>query len=674
MKKYPNRQIHMDFHTSPDIKNIGGEFDKSEFGRILKESGIKLVNLFGKCHHGYYYYPSKIGEQHPNLSFNLLQAQVDACKENDIEYTVYTCVGWNEYISKKHPEWLEVSPEGILGSKAPFERGYYKWNKLCLNNDAYRDLLKLEFKEMAELFNPKALWVDIILQNECVCSSCLKKMKEQNLDPRKKEDRERIMRLAQISFEKEMYEYIKSFDRDLQVYFNGPSKIDLMDDVEISNVVKQQYNSFLDIESLPSAEWGYTHFPISVNFVNKYEKEITMMNGKFHTSWGDFGTLRNELAMEYECFRALVYGAGVCVGDQLHPSGKIDNTVYNRIGRIFKSIEAKEPWCLDTQKMPEIGVYLTTKSSENLLNTVDRAAEGAYRMLQELKYQFDFLCFEDEISHYAAIILPDNVLLTESVAKKINKYIQDGGAVLFSGHSGIDENNKFLIEGLSLTCFGDADFCPRYMNIEETDWNIPTMDYVLNKKGRKIGCMNVDNEIPLEILSYTVNPYFNRSEDHFCSHRQTPPMREVYDEPSIVKQGNVVYLSNPIFSDFAEYGVKVYKDIIANLLNKLIDKPIVKTIMPALCEVIVRKINHGKSQDGLIVHVLNYIIQRKCQELDTIEDSIPIYNCKISIKTSITPSLVRIVPDQYQIEFQFDGTYVDFVVPEINGHTMIEII
>lgn len=669
MKKYPNRQIHLDFHTSAYIDNVGERFNKEEFGRTLSEAGVKLVNLFGKCHHGYYYYPSQYGEQHPKLSFNLLEEQIEACKSYNIEYTIYTCVGWNEMAAKEHPEWLEVSPDGLLGNRQPFDRGYYKWDKLCLNNKSYREQIKLELKEMADLFEPKSFWIDIIFQSECICASCKKVMEEQGYDIESREDRVRTMKLAQISYEKEIFEFVKSINPQIEVFFNGPSKIDLMDDKEISNIVKHQYNSFLDIESLPSEEWGYTHFPISVNFLNKYNKELTMMNGKFHTAWGDFGSLRNKAALEYETFRALAYGAGVCIGDQLHPSGKIDETVYRRIGEVFKSIESKEPWCLNTKKKSEIGVYMTTKSSDNLHNAVDKSAEGVYRMLQELKYQFDFLCFEDSIDHYDLVIVPDYVDLSVKVAKKINDYISKGGAVIFSGHSGIDKNNVFMIDALPLICYGPAECNPRYMYIEEDVWSIPTMAYVMNERGMAIGLSSQAETSDLEVLTYTVDPYFNRTNKHFCSHRQTPPKTEVSKEPAIVRNGNVFYLSNPIFGDFANAGMKVYKDIIGDILKRLIDKPLVKAQLPALCEVMVRSINNDK----LIVHILNYVIQRKCKTLDTIEEVIPLYNRKMSIRMEVQPRTVRIVPELLELEFYYKDEYVHFTIPEMNGHTMVEI-
>ena len=51
------KSIHLDFHTSPLIPDIGTQFDKEEFTRTLKEAKVDLVNVFGKCHHGYTYYP-----------------------------------------------------------------------------------------------------------------------------------------------------------------------------------------------------------------------------------------------------------------------------------------------------------------------------------------------------------------------------------------------------------------------------------------------------------------------------------------------------------------------------------------------------------------------------------------------------------------------------------------
>jgi hypothetical protein len=57
--------------------------------------------------------------------------------------------------------------------------------------------------------------------------------------------------------------------------------------------------------------WGFSNFPIAVNYVNKYEQEVTMMNGKFHLSGGDFGSIRNIKAAGVRVLPALAHGGGV---------------------------------------------------------------------------------------------------------------------------------------------------------------------------------------------------------------------------------------------------------------------------------------------------------------------------------------------------------------------------
>ena len=48
------------------------------------------------------------------------------------------------------------------------------------------------------------------------------------------------------------------------------------------------------------------------------------MTGKFHTSWGDFHSLKNVAALEFEAFRMLSFGFACSIGDQLEPCGRLN--------------------------------------------------------------------------------------------------------------------------------------------------------------------------------------------------------------------------------------------------------------------------------------------------------------------------------------------------------------
>ena len=83
------RQVHLDFHTSGLIPGIGERFDKKQFQDALKTGHVNSITVFSKCHHGWSYHPTRVNEMHSYLKFDLLQAQLNACKEIGVRAPVY---------------------------------------------------------------------------------------------------------------------------------------------------------------------------------------------------------------------------------------------------------------------------------------------------------------------------------------------------------------------------------------------------------------------------------------------------------------------------------------------------------------------------------------------------------------------------------------------------------
>lgn len=106
---------------------------------------------------------------------------------------------------------------------------------------------------------------------------------------------------------------------------------------------KESFTHF-ELESLPSGDWGYQHFPITARYARKLGKDCMGMTGKFHTAWGDFHSLKNLAALEFECFRMLSFGFACSIGDQLEPSGKLNSATYDLIGNVYKEVEHFEAW------------------------------------------------------------------------------------------------------------------------------------------------------------------------------------------------------------------------------------------------------------------------------------------------------------------------------------------
>jgi hypothetical protein len=89
MQQLRFRQVHLDFHTSPDIPAIGAVFDKEQFQDALKRGHVDSITCFGICHHGWNYNDTSVGKRHPHLDFDLLRAQFEAAKEIDVNVPIY---------------------------------------------------------------------------------------------------------------------------------------------------------------------------------------------------------------------------------------------------------------------------------------------------------------------------------------------------------------------------------------------------------------------------------------------------------------------------------------------------------------------------------------------------------------------------------------------------------
>lgn len=173
-----------------------------------------------------------------------------------------------------------------------------------------------------------------------------------------------------------------------------------------------------------------------------------------------------------------------------------------------------------------------------------------------------------------------------------------------------------------------------------------------------------------EILAQVVNPYFNRGEYQFCSHRQTPPTCEVSDSPAITRNGSVVYIANPVFTDYAINHCMVYRDIVEDLIGKLGVEPQVRAEVPSYVEITTRTLNQY-----LVIHILNYIIEHKSRTIDTIEEIAPLYHRHLSVRLAARPvHIYEYDADQQaerSLDFTWDGYRATIELPEIHGHTMV---
>ncbi len=648
------RQIHLDFHTSQHIAGVGGKFDGEEFASTLEKARVNSVTCFARCHHGYiYFYTKEFPERrHPRLACDLLREQIQACHDHGIRVPIYTTIQWDHFTAEQHPEWLIITPDGRQEGTPPYEPGFYR--RLCLNTP-YVEFVKSHVKEILRELPTDGFFFDIVQPQDCSCHRCREGMVAEGLEPSDPSAR-RLYGLGVVNgFKRDLTSLVMRHDPDCTIFYNrghvGPLERQTLD----------AYTHF-ELESLPSGGWGYIHFPATIRYARKLGIDCLGMTGKFHTAWGDFHSFKNKAALEFECSQMLALNAKCSIGDQLHPEGRICQATYQLIRSVYSEIERKEPWCDGARPLSEIGVLHPEEFSET--RGSPEAAMGATRMLQEGFHQFDLLDSRSDLAGYRLLVLPDEIPTSPELASKIEAYLAGGGGLIASYRSGLTlGGTEFSLKSLGVELLGQAPYSPDFLLPEgEIADGLPTTEHVMYLRG-----METEPMQGAQVLAYVIVPYFNRTYKHFCSHRHTPSSG-AQGYPGIVRSGRTIYFAHPIFTQYRRNAPSWCKRLFLNAVDLLMPDPLVRLNAPSTT---LAALNDQRGAKRLILHLLHYIPERRGQDLDVIEDVIPLYNVKASVKLARRVEEVLCVPQMERVPFTERDGRVDFVVPKVNGHQMI---
>jgi hypothetical protein len=646
------RQVHLDFHTSEKIPHVGRDFDSDHFVRTLQDARVNSITCFSRCHHGMIYHDTRFPARHPHLERNLLKEQIDACHAAGIRVPIYISVGLDEFMAREHPEWIELGPDGKLRAPAPLQAG---WKKLCLNTP-YIDYVLEQTREVLSMFETDGLFFDIIHQGQCCCRWCLGSMRDKGLDPEREHDRKAFAHGVLDNLRRRFTAEIRAVNRECNIFWNSGH-------VEPSFRPVLDTYTHLELESLPSGGWGYDHYPLTVRYARSLGLDHVGMTGKFLKTWAGFGEFKNQAALDYECFTALAEGGKCSIGDQLHPTGAINEATYELIGATYRQVEAKEPWCAGARPVTEIAIFNPEELGVHD-GRVDTAAGGAYRMLLEDHYQFDVVDSQMDWSRYRVLILPDKIRLDASLAAKVRGYLAAGGRVIASHRSGLAaDRDAFVLPELGVRYLAEARHSPDFFEArqEVAEGILPT-PHVMFDRG-----LEVAPEGGAEVLADVWHPYFDRTWEHFCSHRHTPEARKS-EFPAAVATENTVYFAHPIFASFLRHGARPYRQLVLNSLRRLLPDRLVRTTAPTTAHI---SLARQEQPARTIVHILHYVPEQRYREIQTIEDVIPLFDVKVSVALQDSPRRVYLAPDGRDLSFTFSRGRVEVTVPKVTGHAMV---
>lgn len=659
----PLRQVHLDFHTSPHIPDVATEFDPVALARTLKRAHVGSVTIFAKCHHGMCYYPTKTGRGHPAIGDrDLLGEMIEALHREGLRAPIYTTVAWEEDVADRFPQWRQMHADGTFARAANADHtqashpGGWRFNEWI--DPGYQDYIEAHIRELCARYPVDGLFFDILFHAPHAHHSeaALRFRADHDLTAEDTATFRRFEALAQEHFCARFSRLIRGLAPAATLFYNAG--LDPMVAAGTGGRARHDHMTHFEIESLPSGFWGYYHFPRLARSVRHWGRPWLGMTGRFQKMWGDFGGIKPQAALEYECFRTQALGGGNSVGDQLPPRGRLDPAAYELIGAVFAQCAAAEPFYAGSEALRHLGL-VTACHPDRDLDRSKCSDEGTVQMCEETHYEIAVLDDHDDLTPFAALILPDATVITPTLLPKLRRYYENGGRLILSHHAGRDARGHWALDFLPLTFAGDTEKFPTYWRPRPTFWSErAASDRVIYAQGA-----NVIPGSGTEILVDRVPPYFRRTDLTFCSHFQAPPVAQPDPHPAVVAGERFVYFADPIFLEYRRSGNLIARDIWQRILRSLVGPPPVGDGLPTTIASTSRR-----RGDDLLVTLLHYIPLRKALEIDVIEERMSFAGEKLSL---ISPAAeARVFATRETLRRAADGS---FELPATKGRLLIEV-
>lgn len=652
----PMRQVHLDFHTSPYISGIGSRFSKENFQRALKKGKLESITVFAKCHHGYCYYPTKIGSQHPGLDFDLTGAMIDAAHEIGVRAPVYITAGWSHKDAMEHFEWRAVNKDGKFIHTGSADdpctpdtpRRDCSWHTLCLNDGGeYARHIYALTEEVCQRYKVvDGLFFDICVANDtCYCESCKRGMRELGLDAANEGDARKYFVEKRRRFMETCAEILRKYHPHATIFFNSGG----------ADQYKTAYHavqSHYEMEDLPTCWGGYDKLPVRAKFFANKGKPYLGMTGKFHLAWGEFGGFKTKDALKYEVCQMALYGAGASIGDHMHPDGEMEMQTYENIGYAYDYLEKIAPFCYGGEPVVDLGLFCSARKEVN---------EGISNIL--LQKQIDFgVVSGNNFAAFDTVIIPEYARLDDEALAALKDYLARGGKLVTAGDS-LVKNGAFAID-MGLAFLGGAEYDCDYIESDGRYANVPHSPMLCNLPGFRTRADGA------EVYANFITPYFSRTYGRFCGHKNTPYDKDSQKYPAIAKYGNVVYMSHPLASAYSKLGSLYHREYFMNALSLVYEGGAYEI--------------EGLGSQGRVTMIRQREKSRYCMNMiyaiparrgaaEIIEDILPVYNVKVTLRVKEQIKRVRLGVSGEELQVEQMGNGVTFTVPRLDCHAAVVI-
>ena len=661
----PYRQIHLDFHTPPQV-TVGDRFDEAEFFATLEAAHVNSLAAFAKCHHGLSYFDTKVGARHPGLAFDLFGRIAAGARRRGVELLAYFSLNVDEAFADLHPEHVAQFKGGAPVDTQILQDGselYWRW--LCPNRgDWLRSFFFPHVEECLRAYPTDGVFIDMAgyLPGSCHCPDCLRLMRAQGLDPDDEVAHNRFNSATHDAFARELRRRMDAIRPGLRLEIGCYCSFG--DALHAKGVASEFY-----AETLPF-QTGWFSLPALGRYYRNSGLPLVGVTGRFLKNWGDFGTVASPRQLKYQLASQLLIGADSCVGDHMRCDGRLEGAVYDIIGEAFRFIEPRQAHCVGLRLAREAAILVPGGVDSGAHNACKQSGPtlfdslyGAAKLFMETHRQWTVV---DPAMDWGGVELLA-VLAAPATAAELARL---AAFVASGGHLLLDPAALRVAPELRAAWFALAGIA------EARESEFPGSFYVVDDPALTAGVPAMAHYVHAAGLELVPAPgaaslarqrvsHFPRGRDHFYGHFHGPDVADA--GPAILVNGNVATLAQPLFAAYLLTGYWAHRQLLDGLVRRALPRPLVSTDAPGLLELVL-----GEKDGRLVLQALPFVADRRHRySFESVNEAVPIGPTRLDVRV---PRPCRRVWDPVsgaELPSSCHDGVVSFTLPAVSEHTLV---
>lgn len=452
---HSRRRLLLDMHIPDWDDEFLADYDPTDLARLYRLAGADGALVYCKSHLGLNYWPAPVGGIHRAALARDFVGEAKAALEGaGIAVAAYHSVIFDSWAAEEHPEWRIVPASRVAGKEWTVLG--HRYGTMCPNHREYVDYEKAQITALLERYEFETLWLDMAFWTAvCVCDACAGRFRA-----------EHGMELPTVidwggivwtTFQNAREQWICGFVAELM-----ETARQVRPGIAVTHNLAPALRGWFQAQRAQDAVLDDFAAGDLYGGFDEQVFVLALMQGFRRPARPEFMTTRTrdlfnhsstktEHEMLTQAFAALAANSAFLFIDAVEPSGRLNEKIYERIGRVFGTTRRFETETGGTE-ITDVAVYYSDDSriddpdSDILADALPgggshhhNAVMGAVRAFRRGHIPFTVVTrLENErLGEFPVIVLPDAERLTSDDVNALRAYVEGGGRLYASGSSSL---------------------------------------------------------------------------------------------------------------------------------------------------------------------------------------------------------------------------------------------